>query len=140
VTAGLITGCLALVPALALLWTSGGFAQAGNALGLPHGVVASCAAALFLAAGALYGRIFMRAANDFRGGWLFGISFGFLLWMLGPATFLQWFLGQPLAMGTSAQAIFLAHLAYGVALGFLFPLVHRRFMDRLPDPASDAAA
>jgi hypothetical protein len=83
--------------------------------------------------GALYGRILMRAANDRRGGWLFGISYGFLLWMLGPVTILQWLTRSPVAVGGAAQGLFAAHLAYGLALGWLFPRVHRWVQKRLPD-------
>jgi hypothetical protein len=95
---------------------------------------------MFVAAGALYGRLFMRAANDRRGGWLFGISYGFLLWMIGPATVIQWLLHKPLALGTAAQAIFLAHLAYGLALGVLFPLIHRRIMQQAPGASHPSPA
>jgi hypothetical protein len=87
----------------------------------------------FAIAGLAYGRAFMRAANDRRGGWLFGISYGFLLWMLGPTTLTLLFTGTPLVIGRPAQGMFAAHLLYGVVLGLVFPLVHdavrRRHVD-----------
>jgi hypothetical protein len=76
-------------------------------------------------AGALYGAVFQRAAADRRGGWLFGISYGFLLWMLGPITLLQMLHGRPLATGGAAMGILAAHLASGLLLGLLFRPAHR---------------
>jgi hypothetical protein len=75
--------------------------------------------------GALYGAVFRRAASDRRGGWLFGISYGFLLWMLGPVTLLQVVLGRPLAVGTAAVGLLGAHLLSGLILGVLFRPMHR---------------
>ena len=66
----------------------------------------------------------MRAANDRRGGWLFGIGFGFLLWMLGPSTVVYWMRHAPLATGRASQALFASHLLYGLVLGVAFPFVH----------------
>jgi hypothetical protein len=77
--------------------------------------------------------VFQRAAGDRRGGWLFGISYGFLLWMLGPITFLQILLGRPLATGGAAMGILVANLLAGLVLGLIFPWVHqwvRGFMER----------
>jgi hypothetical protein len=82
--------------------------------------------------GALYGRIFMRAANDRRGGWLFGIGFGFLVWMVA-ATTVQIAMNRPLATGGAAQGMFAAHLLFGLALGICFPRVHRVLQARLED-------
>jgi hypothetical protein len=81
--------------------------------------------------GGLYGRVFMRAANDRRGGWLFGIGFGFLLWMLGPSTMFYWLRHAPLVTGRASQALFGSHLLYGLALGLSFPLVHTVLQRRL---------
>jgi hypothetical protein len=75
-------------------------------------------------AGAFYGQVFGRAANDRRGGWLFGISYGFLLWMLGPVMALQWVIARPVAVGVAAMGLFAAQLVYGLTLGLLFPFIH----------------
>ena len=75
-------------------------------------------------AGAIYGRVFSRAANDPRGAWLFGISYGFLIWMIGPVSALQWTLGRPLALGVPAMGVLAAHLIYGLSLGVAFPWIH----------------
>jgi cytochrome c biogenesis protein CcdA len=78
--------------------------------------------------GGIYGLIFRRAANDRRGGWLFGIGFGFLSWMCSVG--LVGAVRAPLAVGHDAIALMLAFLAYGTLLGSLFPVVHRLFMAR----------
>jgi hypothetical protein len=83
-----------------------------------------------LALGAAYGAIFRRAANDRRGGWLFGISYGFLVWMMGAGGVLRWLVG-PLATGTAAIGLMAAHLLYGGAIGVLYPWIHRLFPRRL---------
>jgi hypothetical protein len=86
-----------------------------------------------IVAGAIYGRVFSRAANDPDGGWLFGISYGFLIWMVGPVTLLQWIFGRPLALGVAAIGMLAAHLIYGLALGLLFPVVHHLIQSELRD-------
>jgi hypothetical protein len=113
-TAGLIDGLVAGMPAIALLWLTGVIAP----------ILTACLAAAFALAGAGYGRIFGRAANDRAGGWLFGISYGFFVWMLVPALILPWILRRPLAVGRPAMLLCLAHLLYGLVLGFLFPYLH----------------
>ena len=72
------------------------------------------------AAGVLYGAIFRRAANDRHGGWLFGVSYGFLFWLILSGTLLRWRMSEPIAVGEAAIGIFTAHLIYGLALGILF--------------------
>jgi hypothetical protein len=45
-----------------------------------------------------------RAANDPRGGWLFGLAFGFVLWMLVPIPLLQWLPHRPILSGNPLSA------------------------------------
>jgi hypothetical protein len=78
-------------------------------------------------AGVIYAWLFQRAANDARGGWLFGISFGFIVWMLIPVPLLQWLPEHPALIGYPAVGLFLAELLWGLFLGFVFPFVSRRF-------------
>ena len=80
--------------------------------------------ALALVAGSLYGRIFNRAANDWRASWIFGLSYGFLLWLIGPTTLYYWITGKPIALGVTATGFFGSHLLFGLVLGVLFPSVH----------------
>src|SRR5688500_1790433 len=114
VAAGFLSGVVALAPSLALAGYSGALAIGANAVGMHTAVAPFVAAVLAALAGGLYGRVFMRAANDRRGGWLFGIGFGFLLWMLGPSTVVYWLRHAPLATGRASQALFASHLLYGL--------------------------
>ena len=78
-------------------------------------------AGLMLLGGVLYGWLFQRAANDPRGGWLFGLAFGFVLWMLGPVPLLQWLPDQPILRGYPAAGLLLAQLLWGLAVGWCSP-------------------
>jgi hypothetical protein len=122
--AGALAGLLSGVAAIPLLEWSQAFASLTHALDAP-----SWTRALYpllgAAAGMVYGAVFRRAANDPRGGWLFGISYGFVLWMLGPIALLQTVLGHPLATGTAAMGILGGNLVSGLALGLLFRPMHR---------------
>ncbi len=118
---GLLTGVLASFPALLVAWAGGALPAAAQHLGIDPATATVLFGVLLAAAGTVYGQIFRRAANDRRGGWLFGISYGFIAWMLGPATVLQWMLGRPIALGVAAQFVLGAHLVYGLLLGILFP-------------------
>jgi hypothetical protein len=64
----------------------------------------------------------LRAANDPRGGWLFGMAYGFVLWMLGPIPLLQWAPEQPILTGYPAVGLLLGELLWGLILGLAFPL------------------
>jgi hypothetical protein len=125
VLAGVLTGTAAVVPALFTAWQFGAIASVAARLTASQLLIAAVAAALAAVAGAVYGRLFMRAANDRRGGWLFGISFGFLLWMTGAVVLSYGASNQPVATGRAGQILFASHLLYGLALGATFPHVHR---------------
>lgn len=123
--AGAVTGALAEIPALFMLWWSGALSSATQSLSLPVYAFLALHLLAMVIAGVIYGRVFSRAANDPRGGWLFGISFGFLIWMSGPVTVLQWLLEGPIALGVAAMGILGSHLIYGLFLGLLFPWIHK---------------
>ncbi|HKG46713.1 MAG TPA: hypothetical protein VKB02_08305 [Pyrinomonadaceae bacterium] len=125
VLAGAATGTIAEIPALLMLWWSGALSSATQSLSVSIYATVAFYLLVMIIAGVIYGRVFSRAANDPRGGWLFGISFGFLIWMIGPVTVLQWWLDGPLALGVAAMGILGAHLIYGLFLGLLFPWIHR---------------
>ena len=129
--AGAITALIAEVPAVGVLWWSGALSSVMQSLSLGLSVTLALHSAAMILCGAIYGRVFSRAANDVRGGWLFGISYGFLIWMVGPVTALQWLMDRPIALGTSAMDILGAHLIYGLVLGLLFPTVHRSLQSEL---------
>ena len=124
VLAGVLAGALAEFPALPVLRLSGALESLSHALGVEIGMALELHLGFAVLAGALYGSLFRRAANDRRGGWLFGLSYGFLLWTLGPVTALQWALARPVAIGRAAMGVFGSHLVYGLALGLVYPLVH----------------
>jgi hypothetical protein len=132
VTAGLLSGIVALAPSFLLVWYSGALIAAANRTGVGPALAAAAFAICAALAGALYGRIFMRAANDRRGGWLFGIGFGFLLWMLGVGALADWLRHAPLATGRASQALFASHLLYGLVLGLAFPFLHTLIQRRSP--------
>jgi|ERR1043165_2914109 hypothetical protein len=139
VLAGAITGLVAEVPAAAMLWWSGALASATQALFLRIWLTLILHVVAGIIGGAIYGRVFSRAANDTQGGWLFGISYGFLIWMIGPVTILQWSLGRPLALGRAAMGVLAAHLIYGLVLGLLFPGIHRLLQKKLTAGKSPTA-
>jgi len=136
ILAGAITGLIAELPAAAMLWLSGALASATEVLLLPAWLTLVLHWAAAIVGGAIYGRVFSRAANDVQAGWLFGISYGFLIWMVGPVTILQWVLGRPLALGMAAVGVLAAHLIYGLVLGLVFPGIHRQLQTRLDDGAA----
>jgi hypothetical protein len=136
--AGAISSLIADVPATALLAAFGSLNVLGDASSMP--IVASGAAygGMMVLGGLLYGWVFQRAANDPRGGWLFGLAFGFVLWMLGPIPLLQWLPEHPLLIGYPAIGVLLGHLLWGLVLGSVFPFIHRRLYAGL-DPSTDKA-
>jgi hypothetical protein len=125
----ILTGATAALAALSaatvVAWIGGAISGAARSLDQQTIVIVFVYAILLIAAGAAYGWIFMRAANDRRGGWLFGLSYGFITWMVGPVTLLQWWSGRPLVVGVPAQFLLGSHLVYGLMLGALFPFVSR---------------
>jgi hypothetical protein len=129
--AGALTGFVAEIPAALMLLLTGGLTSAAESLVLSPWVVLVLHTLAAITGGAIYGRVFSRAANDPQGGWLFGISYGFLIWMVGPVTVLQWTLGQPLALGVAAMGILGSHLIYGLTLGLLYPWIHKLLQYKL---------
>jgi hypothetical protein len=124
--AGAMGGVMAAVPALLVLV---GFQSLDEPAGAADTSVASAGVAyvgLMLLGGVLYGWLFQRAANDPRGGWLFGLAFGFVLWMLGPVPLLQWLPDEPILRGYPAAGLLLAQLLWGLTLGVVFLPIHRR--------------
>jgi peptidoglycan/LPS O-acetylase OafA/YrhL len=125
------------VLAAPLLEWSGAGASLSSSLQLPGWLVPILYLGVATLAGALYGGVFQRAASDRNGGWLFGISYGFLLWMLGPIALLQAVVGHPLATGTAAMGILGASLLSGLVLGLFFrpahSLLRKVLLSRSPD-------
>src|SRR3954471_4851018 len=80
--AGAITGVLAAAPTLALLAGFSTLRVLAGALGTSYFGAASIVIAALALGGIGYGLLFQRAANDVAGGWLFGMAYGFLLWLV----------------------------------------------------------
>jgi hypothetical protein len=137
--AGAIAGVLAAVPALAVLTGFQVLDAPARATGTSVFAAGLAYAGLMLLGGVLYGWLFQRAASDPRGGWLFGMAFGFVLWMLGPVPLLQWLPDQPILRGYPAAGLLLAQLFWGLALGLVFPPIHRHLhisLENRPGSAS----
>ncbi len=133
--AGAASGAIACVPASAVLVALGSFQAATGALGLRMAGIVLASCALNVLSGAAYGWLFQRAANDTRGGWLFGLAFGFVVWMLVPIPILQWLPNRPTLTGHPAAGLLLGQLLWGLCLGLVFPFIYRRLhvkLDRRP--------
>ena len=134
-TAGAISGVLATIPAIGLLHLFGSIEVEARILGLsPLATVALGCAAMAIA-GALYARLFGRAANDARGGWLFGMAFGFALWAGGAVMVLPLVSGGQAPAGEPAIGVLLSLIAWGTTLGALLPFVHRPLHEDLESAA-----
>lgn len=72
VLACLLAGLLATLPASAILKEFGSLKREAEILDLSLGVTFVVSASAMALAGAAYGRLFQRAANDRRGGWMLG--------------------------------------------------------------------
>src|SRR5215213_6248366 len=122
---GAIGGLLGAIASLVVQYLTSALRYEADSVGVSLWLVAAMIAVVCAAGGIIYGAVFKRAANDASGGWLFGISYGFFIWMVGPVTVWQWVVGKPLAVGTPAIGILASHLIYGLLLGGLYPFINR---------------
>ncbi|MEO6349372.1 MAG: hypothetical protein ABIP53_01855 [Candidatus Limnocylindrales bacterium] len=81
--------------------------------------------------GASYGLFFRRQAFDPTSAIGWGVSYGFLWWILGPLTLAPVILGAApawtLEAATAAFPSLIGHLAYGAALGLTFHAFEARY-------------
>jgi hypothetical protein len=131
--AGAIGGVLADLPALALLFVFGTLERLASAVNASMVTTALLHGGVAALAGMGYGLMFRRAANDIRGGWLFGMAYGYLVWQSIAVPLLQWLPDEPLLQGRPALGLLLAHLAWGLVLGLAFGRVHRPLKGGLDD-------
>ena len=124
--AGALAGVIATAPALVVLVVFQSLNEPARAAGTSVVSAGGAYVGLMLLGGVLYGWLFQRAANDPWGGWLFGLAFGFVVWMLGPIPLLQWLPDEPILRGYPAAGLLLAQLLWGLTLGVVFPPIHRR--------------
>jgi hypothetical protein len=129
--AGAISGVLATVPALAILHFAGSLKIEAEILNMSMLATVAAGWAVMAVAGAIYARIFGRAANSIRGGWLFGMSFGFALWAAGAVLILPLISGGHAPAGRAAMGVAVSMLAWGLAIGLLVPFVHRPLHESL---------
>ena len=133
--AGAISGVLATVPAIAILDAFGSLATEARILGVSDVQTIGAGLPIMALAGAAYGRLFGRAANEVRGGWLFGMAFGFALWAAGAVMILPLVSDGKAPAGEAAVGVFLSLVAWGAALGLVHPFVHRPLHENLESAA-----
>ena len=136
---GAITGLCSGIIASAVLHLSGTSDGIAGSFGISAFAITASSLAEMVIAGVIYAFIFKRAANDRRGGWLFGISYGFLLWMFAPVLLWQLITGRPVVVGMDAAVLFAAELLYGALLGRGFPHIHRMLQQRFTGEAAAPA-
>jgi hypothetical protein len=129
--AGAISGVLATAPAVALLLWFGSLRVEARILGMSTLLTLCLGWAAMALAGAVYARTFGRAANNVRGGWLFGMAFGFALWAGGAVLVLPLLSGGQAPAGTPALGLALSMLVWGLTIGLLLPFVHRPLHESL---------
>ncbi|WP_442755209.1 hypothetical protein ACNHKD_00665 [Methylocystis sp. JAN1] len=122
---GVAASAVADIPALALLRGFGSLDALGQSAHRSVIFAALAYIGLMLLGGALYGWLFQRAANDPWGGWLFGLAYGFVLWMIGLIPLLQWLPREPIMTGHPAIGLLLGQWLWGLVLGIVFPFAHR---------------
>jgi hypothetical protein len=124
--AGALAGLVATLPSGLLFVAFGSLEIAAHVvLRIPISLAALAFAGAFVVAGILYGAIFQRAANDVRAGWLFGLVFGFLLWIAAPIFVIPLLGARFMASGAPATGFLVTFLAWGLFTGLLFPHVHK---------------
>ena len=132
---GAVSAIVAFIPFEIILQLSGARKAIAAGFGISVWTSMVISATVMIVAGLVYAAVFKRAANDRRGGWLFGASFGFFLWTIAPITIWQLLVARPMAVGTAAMGLFGAHVVYGVALGTVFPWIHSVIQSRMNDAA-----
>jgi hypothetical protein len=133
--AGAISGVLATIPAIAILIAFGSLRVEARILGLSEFTTVAFGWPIMAVAGAVYARLFGRAANEWRGGGLFGMAFGFALWAAGAVLILPLASGGHAPAGEAAIGVFLSLVVWGAALGLIHPFVHRPLHERLETAA-----
>lgn len=122
---GALSGVIGTVPAIAILELFGSVKAEAQILGISQPLTLAAGLVAMAVAGAIYGRLFGRAANYVRGGWLFGMAFGFVLWAAGAVMVLPLASGGQIPAGLPGIGVLLSMLMWGTALGIAHPFVHR---------------
>jgi hypothetical protein len=125
ILAGAISGLLGTLPAIPVLILFGSLRVEAKILGLSQLGALGAGWLAMAIAGAVYARFFGREANAVRGGWLFGMSFGFALWAAGAVLVLPLASGGRAPAGAAALGVAVSLLVWGATTGILVPFVHR---------------
>jgi hypothetical protein len=133
--AGALSGIIATLPAVAILHLFGSLKIEAEILGISQLMTIAAGVPLMAISGALYGRLFGRAANEVRGGWLFGMAFGFALWAAGAVMVLPLVSGRKTPAGEAAAGLFLSLVVWGAALGAVHPAIHRPLHESIESAA-----
>jgi hypothetical protein len=124
-SAGAISGLLATLPAIGVLVLFGSLKVEAQILGMSRIGTLGAGWLVMAIAGAAYARVFGRAANSAKCGWLFGMSFGFALWAAGAVLVLPLLSHGQTPAGPAAAGVGASLLVWGAATGVLVPFVHR---------------
>ena len=124
-TSGAISGILATIPAIPILIGFGSLKVEAQILGHSPVLTLAIGCLVMAIAGAVYARMFGRAANNVHGGWLVGMAFGFALWAAGAVLVLPIVSGGRTPAGPAALGVVTSILVWGLATGILVPFVHR---------------
>ena len=143
---GAIAGLLGTIPAIGVLFAFGSLDVEARIVGLSRLATLGLGWCVMAVAGAAYARFFGRAANSVRGGWLFGMSFGFSLWAAGAVLILPLLNAGRAPAGGAAAGVALSLIVWGLAVGIFVPFVHRPLHESIEtaskrsDVGPDAAA
>jgi hypothetical protein len=136
--AGAIAGILATAPAVPILIWFRSLKVEAQILNLSTLLTLAIGWVAMAFAGAIYSRVFGRAANNVHGGWLFGMAFGFALWAAGAVLVLPIVSHGRAPAGPAALGVAASLLVWGLATGILLPFVHHPLHENLKKASRDA--
>jgi hypothetical protein len=124
-TAGAMSAACASPIALVILERTRAIAWLEASVHAPRAITTSMVVVVLVLAGLAYAWTFRRAANDRRGGWMFGMSFGFVVWMVTAGVLRA---AHLVAIGLPAIGLFGGLVLHGAATALVFPYIHRLLM------------
>ncbi|MGB0387779.1 MAG: hypothetical protein ACPGWR_23420 [Ardenticatenaceae bacterium] len=141
VRGGLIGGAAGLIGGLlfaVVMWSGDELLGVASLIRLESSIV-GLILHLFISViiGMIYGLFFQREAATYRSGLGWGLTYGFLWWVIGTSTLIPILLGEEPPYW-SLQAIvdsypaLIGHLLYGAGLGLSFPWLAQRYDTPLP--------
>jgi hypothetical protein len=122
---GALSGLIGTIPSLAILHALGSLQVEAIILGHSQLITVVAGELVMACAGAVYSRVFGRAANNVRGGWLFGMMFGFILWAAGAVMILPLASDGRIPAGVPGIGVLLSLLLWGATTGVAQPFIQR---------------